>query len=84
MWKIYKKFRNKIQEEINAATHLSLTSNSGITSSVNLSFLSITPHWITANFEQKSTILRITPLEVSHAAIDTSECITDTVQQHFS
>ena len=38
------KVRNKIQEEINTATNLSLTSDCCTASSANVSFLSVTSH----------------------------------------
>lgn len=71
--------RNKIQKKINIATHLSLTSDGLTASSANLSFLSLSSHQITANFEQESTVVKITPLKVSHTAINISECITDSM-----
>lgn len=77
---IYEKVKRVIEEEINVARHLSLTSDGWTVNSANISFLSLTGHWITKNFEQTSVVLGVSSLQASQTAINISECITDTIQ----
>ena len=56
------KVKNKIQEDITSAMHLSFTRNAWTASSANISFQSLTCHLITEICELKSAILKVTPL----------------------
>ena len=78
---IYVSVKNKIQEEINSATYLSFMPNCWTATIANKSFLSLTAHWITDDYELKSAILRVSPFDVSHSAQNISECLKDTMQQ---
>ncbi len=79
---IYTSVRNKIQEEINLAMHISFTSDGWSASTGNNSFLSLTAHWINDNYEQKSAILGVTPFEVSHTASNISECLQNNMKKY--
>lgn len=79
---MYESARNKIQEEIDTAKHLSFTSDGWTATTSNTSFLSLTANWVTDNYELKSAILRVTPFDVSHTANNISDCLKDTMQQY--
>ena len=74
---MYTKVRNKIESEINDTTFISLTSDGWTTNTSNSSFMSLTGHWISDDYEPKTAIIRVVPFPSSHTAINISDCLQD-------
>lgn len=78
---IYECVRNKIQDQINAAEYLSFTSDGWTADTANTSFLSLTAHWLSSNYEQQNAILRVSPFRVSHTASNIRDCLQNVMEE---
>ena len=65
---IYNKVRQKIQNELSDASSISFTTDGWTSTIGKRSFLSLTAHWLTNDLHQKSAVLRVCQLNVSHTA----------------
>ena len=72
---IYNKVRQKVQKEINDASYISFTTDGWASTNGKCSFLSLIAHWLNNEFHQKSAILQVCQLNVSHTAKNISEAI---------
>lgn len=76
---MYEKCVAKLKTILAAATYVSLTTDIWTCSHNNDSFISLTAHWITANFKQKSAMLHCKHFPMSH----TGENIRDIFYKMF-
>ena len=77
----YTKMKGNIQYDIQQAKFISFTTDGWTASTSNTSFLSLTGHWITEDFNQNSAILRVVPFPSSHTAANISACLTETINE---
>ena len=70
---IYSKVRDKVQNMVNSAKYISLTSDVWTASTNGTPFLSLTGHWLSETFEQQMAVLRVVPFQGSHTAQRISE-----------
>ncbi|XP_065641182.1 zinc finger BED domain-containing protein 4-like [Hydra vulgaris] len=80
---IYDKVRQNIQKEINDASYISFTTDGWASTNRKCSFLSLTAHWLTNKFHQKSAVFRVCQFNVSHTAKNICKAIQSSMNDFF-
>nr|XP_047135321.1 zinc finger BED domain-containing protein 4-like [Hydra vulgaris] len=75
--------RQNIQKEINDASYISFTTDGWASTNGKCSFLSLTAHWLTNEFHQKSAVLRVCQFNVSHTTKNICEAIQISMNDFF-
>jgi hypothetical protein len=68
----------KLKNNLVNVNYISMTTDCWTASTSNLQFISLTAHWITKNYEQQMTILRVVPFPGSHTGDAISNVILKT------
>lgn len=79
---IFQKVKTKIQNSVNEAKYISLTTDIWTATTNNTPFLSLTGHWLSDNFQQERAVLRIVPFEGSHTGARISEVINNVLEDY--
>ena len=77
---LYEETRQEIVKELSDTASVALTSD-GWTSRATESFLTVTVHYITSEWEMKSSVLQTRPLYESHTSEHLSEALTEAVTE---
>ncbi len=78
--KLYDETRGEIEKELSDTAHVALTTD-GWTSRATESFLTVTAHCITSEWEMRSCVLQTRPIYESHTSEHLSEMLTDAVAE---
>lgn len=78
--KLYDETRGEIEKELSDTAHVALTTD-GWTSRATESFLTVTAHYITSEWEMRSCVLQTRPIYESHTSEHLSELLTDAVAE---
>lgn len=82
IYNIYSKVRNNILNELNDVQFISFTVDGWTATTSNVSFLSVTGHWITKEYKQRTAVLRVVPFTTTHTAENISNCLQDTIKEY--
>lgn len=77
---LYEETRRGIEKELSDTTSVALTTD-GWTSRATESFLTVTVHYISSEWEMKSAVLQTRPLYESHTSEHLSEALTEAVTE---
>ncbi len=78
--KLYDETRGEFEKELSDTAHVALTTD-GWTSRATESFLTVTAHYITSEWEMRSCVLQTRPIYESHTSEHLSEMLTDAVAE---
>ena len=78
---IYNKVTQKIQNELSDASSVTFTTGGWTSTNGKCSFLSLTAHWLTNDFYQKSAVLRVCQLNVFHTAKNICDAIQSSMNE---
>ena len=64
--KVYEEVRSGVRKQVDGVSFFSFTTDGWTSDDGIANFLSLTAHWLTDDFERKSAILHVLPLEEAH------------------